>query len=291
MSHLADLVERSEYLLGPTKTAYKHALERFERYAGGDPARYSAATVESFRDALRGHGLSPATVNKHVYALRWAGRRLAQLGEGADFTAGAEALRNPPRLHRRALTVDEVRAVVAACAGDGPADLRDRALLVAGLRTGLRVSELCRVTFADVSAGVVRGLGKGARELAAVIDPEATAAIGAWGDWLAGHRVKRQGMAVFRSVHEAMDGYRIGERPISRVAAHRIFSARGAAAGVPLSAHLLRHTFVTWALEAGVPPWRVMGQTGQAHLATLMKYAHDMRAAEDPVGGYLPSVL
>lgn len=286
---LTELLDGTEYLQPQTKAAYRHALERFERYAGEDPARYTPAAIESFRDALRGHGLSPATVNKHVYAIRWAARRRAQLGAGADFAQGAEGCRNPARLHRRALTVDAVRAVLATCEPT-PTGIRNRALIVTGLRTGLRVSELCRMDAADVAAGVVRGTGKGGKQLEAVIDPEAARALGDWFQVLAAHRQRKTG-PVFRSIRQGLRGPIFGDRPISRVTAHRIVATHGAAAGVQLSSHLLRHTFVTWALEAGVPPWRVMRQTGQARLETLMKYAHDLRAAEDPVGGYLPSVL
>lgn len=284
---LAELVDRSDYLLPPTKAAYRHALERFERFSRG---RYSTAAVEGFRDHLRAGGLAPATVNKHLYAIRWASRRLAQLGAGADFAQAAEGMRAPVKLHRRALTVDEVRAVLATCEGGSGADLRDRALIVTDLRSGLRISELLGLTFAEVAAGVHRGLGKGQRVLEAAIDQEAAAAVADWHTWLTDHRQKRSG-AVFRAIRQGLRGPVVGDGPISRVAAHRILSARGRAAGVPLSAHLLRHTFVTWALEAGVPPWRVMRQTGQGHLATLMKYAHDLHAGDDPVGGYLPSVL
>jgi integrase/recombinase XerD len=292
MSHLADLVNRSEYLLPATKSAYRAALRRFERYASENPALYSAATVEAFRDYLSAHELSPATVNKHVYAVRWASRRLAQLGHGSDFAAGAEGVRVPARLHRRALTLAEVRAVLAEVADvRDPACARDRALIVCGLRTGLRISELCRMTFGDVSAGIVRGRGKGDKELAAVIDPEAGAVLADWRGWLSAHRVACSAGPVFRPIHEGMTRFHIGDRPISRVTAHRIISGRGKTAGVKLSAHLLRHTFVTWALEAGVPPWRIMRQTGHAAMETLMKYAHDTKAAKDPVGGYLPSVL
>jgi integrase/recombinase XerC len=285
------LSDRSEYLLPASKAAYGRALERFERFAGLELGRYSAATVEAFRDSLKAQGLAPGTVNKHVYAIRWASKRLAQLGQGADFASGAEGVRNPEAVKRRALTLPAFKAVLATCPNlADPRDARDRALLVSGVRIGLRVSELCRMTWNDVAAGVVRGVGKGGHQLEAVIDPEAGQALGDWRRWLEAHGGPRRG-PVFRSIHEEINRYRIGDRSLSRVAAHRIIAGRGAQAGVALSAHLLRHTFVTWALEAGVPPWRIMRQTGQRRLETLMKYAHDLRAAEDPVGGYLPSVL
>ena len=68
---------------------------------------------------------------------------------------------------------------------------------------------------------------------------------------------------------------------------------RGESAGLgrALHPHLLRHTFVVWALEAGRPLNEIMAQTGHRSLSTLSQYVSNPRAAEDPIGNYLPRTV
>ncbi|KKK74000.1 hypothetical protein LCGC14_2888140, partial [marine sediment metagenome] len=79
---------------------------------------------------------------------------------------------------------------------------------------------------------------------------------------------------------------------LSRQKIHAAIAARGKSAGIghPVHPHLFRHTFVSWALAAGVPPQRVMQQSGHRSLETLAGYVTDLQAVTDPVAAYLPTL-
>src|SRR5690606_38591397 len=113
-----------------------------------------------------GEGVSSRTSARLLSALKRFYRHALREGLCAlDPTAAIDA----PKIGRplpRSLSEAEVEALLEAPQADTDLGLRDRAMLETLYATGLRVSELVRLTLAQVGrdAGVVRVLGKGAKE-------------------------------------------------------------------------------------------------------------------------------
>jgi integrase/recombinase XerD len=284
---LTDIVRQSATLEAQTRSVYLQCVRRFESFAP-DQRIWSPQTVERWRDALLSQSLQPQTVNKHLYALRYASRRREALGRGQDFARAAESAKAHRGKLRSALTLDEVESMIATCTRATPRDLRDRALLTLAVKTGLRVSGLQRLTWDEIHATKVSVILKGGRSHAIYLDDETHAALDAWKKCLGRGRPQ----AVFVSIHQKLNDKPSIGKSLSRQSIHAIFAERGKAAGIkrPIHPHLLRHTFVTWALAAGVPVQRVMVMTGHRSLGALSGYVTDLDAQRDPVGGYLPTL-
>jgi len=102
----------------------------------------------------------------------------------------ADGLVAPPNKGRKLppelVTADDVRALLAACSSTAPTGLRNRALVVALYRAGLRLDEALTITPADVDldGGVIRvpagSTAGGGRDRIAGIDPGGLAIIEAW---------------------------------------------------------------------------------------------------------------
>jgi site-specific recombinase XerD len=50
----------------------------------------------------------------------------------------------------------------------------------------------------------------------------------------------------------------------------------------------MRHCVISWLLDAGASVFRAMQLTGHRDPASIQEYAHDMRAAAEPIEGMLP---
>ena len=79
------------------------------------------------------------------------------------------------------LTTDECRRLIAACSPRCPTGLRNRALIVALWRGGLRCSEALGLHPRDLDDGVLRvRRGKGGKYRTVAVDPEAWVVLQAW---------------------------------------------------------------------------------------------------------------
>jgi integrase/recombinase XerD len=152
--------------------ASPHTIEAYRRdlidlgmfIEHADPDTVDVSVLDEYAVALRDRGLSPATVRRRLAAVRAFLKHRAREGGRPDAGRGVPL----PRLGRRLpepLTPEEADRIVTQPDGS-PRGLRDRAMLELMYGAGLRVSELValRVSDVDLEEGLVRCMGKGARQ-------------------------------------------------------------------------------------------------------------------------------
>lgn len=287
------VVSRAQNLRPRTKTIYLDAVRSFLAHAGRDPAGWTGLAVESWRDAMR-EGAQAQTVNLKMAGLKFASKRRAKLAQNPllDFADAADKLVVERKKKRLALTVEEVGAMIDTCAGGRPIDLRDRAIIVLGVRTGMRREGMAGLTLEDVQLPLVAYTKKGGQRETITVDAECVEALGAWLVVLRDRSIASG--KLFRSVgRERLDGtVKVGSG-LSINAIAKILKARARKAGVArsISPHILRHTFVSWCFDNGLPDHRIVEMTGHESTRSLDTYRHDVKASSDPVGNHLPPLL
>lgn len=289
-TELESVVISATKLSPRTQNLYLAGVREFIAYAGTKRSNWTGENVEKWRDKLKKTGMKPQSINVKLNALRFASKRIAD-NEGdpkLDFAHFAELLKPAPPERPRPLTVEQARALVLACAGDKPIDVRDKAIAVLGLRTGLRRASMCDLKIDDLKGRKLKARIKGDRENEIIIDDETLTAIK---EWLAVLRTADISSGpMFRSVsRSSLDGTtNIGEN-LTTDGLYRALKARAKAAGIPnFYPHVLRHTFVAMAVKAGVPVHRIREMTGQKS-DDIVKLYHDLRGEVDPVASHLPA--
>jgi integrase/recombinase XerD len=274
--------------------AYRRDLRRYtgflQRIGESDPTRVQEATiaryVDELRDARTDDGApryAPATIARAVAAVRSFHRFCAE--EGLLASDPSEDIGGPrvPQGIPKALTEAEVTALLDAVTGDGPRALRDRAMLETLYGGGLRISELVGLDLADLDLhdGLVRVLGKGAKERVAPVGRTARAALG---DYLTRGRpelVRVRGRAEDAVFLNARGGR------LTRQGAWLVVRAAGDRAGLGdrLFPHVLRHSCATHMLDHGADIRVVQELLGHASLSTTQVYTkvspERLRAAYD----------
>lgn len=254
-------VERG--LAANTVKAYRRDLDEYLEFLG-DRAP-SADVVAAFAAHLRASGLAPATVARRLAAVRGLHRFLVTEGFATDDPTRLiePEPRRPPM--PKALTVEEVFALLASPDPDTPAGRRDRALLEFLYATGSRVSEAVGVDLAHVDLAERHALvtGKGARQRLVPLGGAAVRAIEAW---------LPDRLQLARGRDDALFLNLKGRR-LTRQGVYRIVRIHAHRAGVgEVSPHVLRHSTATHMLEGGADLRTVQEILGHASLSTTQVY-------------------
>lgn len=259
---------------------YCSALDRFAAFAGaGKPvAEVGDADAEAYSRHLA-KALSPNTHNKNVNALDLAWRvcgASAGVAEGRNPWAAITRKRLDTHV-RRVLTREETDRMLAEAKGEL------RTLVAVCLYTGLRLGDACRLKWEDVRDGAVFVVtAKRGRRVAVPLHPKLA-------DVLAKLKGRRRGFVMpgmarkygnggSRASNVSKEVKRLMERCgiKTSVAVGPRKGAKGEKKRMrpDAGAHSLRHTFVTRAVEAGVPPHVVQAVVGHSSAAMTEYYTH-----------------
>jgi integrase/recombinase XerD len=276
-----------------TVAAYRLDLRRYAEYLSGtgvtDPtavtpgmiSEYAMRLREGIRDA-EGEGwlerpLGPASVARAVVAVRSL-HRFAH-AEGLTPTDPAATVQ-PPRPAQRlpkALSLDQVQAMLDVPATDTELGLRDRALLELLYGTGARISEVIALDVDDVSRLInlpsgaptpgLRVLGKGRKERVVPLGSYARAALEAY-LVRARPELARRGCGTPALFLNARGGR------LTRQSAWTILQTVAKQAGITadVSPHTLRHCFATHLLDGGADVRVVQELLGHASVTTTQIY-------------------
>ncbi len=259
-----------------TLAAYRRDLTLYAQWLAADNGKALAQTTEvdllAYTTA-RHAGTKATTANRRLTVFkryfRWALReRVVQ----ADPTLRLASARQPLRVPKT-LSEAQVEALLASPDTDTPLGLRDRTMLELMYASGLRVSELvqAKTLHLGLDEGVVRVLGKGARERLVPFGAEAH-------DWLRRYLASARGEILAGQQSDALFVTRRGAG-MTRQMFWQIVKrqARLAGVNVPLSPHTLRHAFATHLLNHGADLRAVQLLLGHADISTTTIYTHVAR--------------
>ncbi len=275
-----------------TVGAYGRDLRRYVGYLADqgitDPSQITSAMIGSYLAQLRegvgapdGTGwieppLASASAARAIIAVRSLHRFACAEGLTGEDPARSIRPPKPPRRLPKALSLEQVQAMLAAPATDTEVGIRDAALLELLYGTGIRISEAVALDVDDVER-LVRGIGKPAPGLRVL-----------------GKGGKERIVPVGSYARAALDAYLVRGRPalaaagrgipalflntrggrLSRQSAWAVLRSVAEKAGITadVSPHTLRHSYATHLLDGGADVRVVQELLGHASVTTTQIY-------------------
>jgi integrase len=279
-----------------TRRAYLSDLAHFASWGGRIPAspetvaRYLAAHAGTLRIATLVRRI--ASISKAHQARRAPNPIRSELVR--TTLRGIKRARRCAQRQAKPLLREDLFLVLDAI-GDGPKDVRDRALLLTGFAGALRRSELVSLDVDDIDH-VRRGLtihlrrsktdqnGQG-HKIAIPYGRTRWCPVLALDLWLTVSGITER--AIFRPVdrHGRVHGGRLSGEAVSIVVRERVAAAHLDPTG--FSGHSLRAGFATSAAQAGVQAWHIKAQTRHASDAMLARYVREGELFNDNAAGIL----
>jgi integrase/recombinase XerD len=306
---IGQLGEREQVLMAAWLTGLRSARTR--RAYAGDLMTWLGWLAERDTDVL-----AAGRVHVDLWAATWldAGaaassvrRRLSALSSFYRYCAAhdlagriptqgvARPVVDPDYTATVGLDRDQARALVAAADADtGPQALRTAAVVRLLLHNALRVDEACAADIADLGEDsghrVLRVTRKGARKAKVPLTPATVAALEAYLD----SRARRAGVVGWRQLDGPLlataSGGRLRQGHLWELV-RRLARDAGIGAWEQLSPHSLRHSAITFALDAGAALRDVQDYAGHKDPRTTRRYDHSRdsldRNAAYAVAAYL----
>ncbi len=164
----------------------------------------------------------------------------------------------------RFLSIDELFGLLDKIPADTWLGKRNRAMFETFYSTGMRISEIAGLNRADIDFDrqMIRVFGKGSKERIVPVGKRALEAIKEYWDSI-DHS--------FEPVFLNKNRTRISTRSIRRILDKIV---RDCQLGVPVSPHMLRHSFATHMLDCGADLRGIQEVLGHASLSTTQVYTH-----------------
>jgi integrase/recombinase XerD len=269
---LHQIINTSLRLSKNTRAQYLKDVDSWIEFAGEDPRGWTRYRAQEFYQQLLTRR-KPQSANRVIAALAHASSWWAKKENDPQLHfAVVQMAKDSEPAERRALTIEEAQQLLATCATDSPIDLRDRAMFVVGLETGMRRMSIVGMTLETIKTSregypvaPVPIKGSGDTLFPVPLSDAAVSALAPWRTWLRKQKVTTG--PVFRAMRRKIGrGGRIEYdvfEGLSLVSIYKIVERRAEQAGlVDMHPHILRHTFVTWRLLAGLSPFQIAAITG-----------------------------
>ena len=260
-----------------TVGTYRRTLHEFVRWFAAEQGRVRFTTddVERYKEHLMtGRGLSQVSVSTYLTALRRFAGYLVDIGLIAENPARAVKGNRRPSSHTRSiLTQTEVDALVESLPRGSAIELRDRAVVLLMLRSGLAEIELVRADVKDFDATLmgyvlrVQGKGHTAKDQQVDVDQVAAEAVTAY---LNARGRITPNAPLFASHGRRSDGERLNTRSLRTRIVALLRGAGIRREGV--TPHSLTHTAALLWLAAGVSVDDVRRRMRHGTLDTTMIY-------------------
>jgi integrase/recombinase XerD len=243
-----------------TQRAYAKDAARFRTFVGKPLGAVTLGDMQAFADSLT--DLAPSSQAQALASIKSLfsfGHRVGYL----TFDVG-KAVRLPAKKETLAERILPEGAVVKMLVLE-PIE-RNRVMLKLLYASGMRVSELCQLTWRDVQerneGGQVVAFGKGGKTRSILLP------LSVWEELIAIRGGAGEDDAVFPS--------RKGGKMLTSAQVLRIVRAAAQRAGIKgdVSPHWLRHAHASHALDRGAPVHLVQQTLGHSSLTTTSRYTH-----------------
>lgn len=273
-----------------TARAYGRDLDDFvtwfQQTSGSqfEPAAVTSLDVREYRRALQNRRASAATINRRLAALTSYFRWAVEQGQVPDNPAAGVSGMGAVKLAPKWLERTEQNGLVRQARKKG--SLRDMAIVVLLLNTGLRVSELCDLEMGDIKISDRKGsvhvrAGKGQKDRSVPLNGEAREAMENYLATLPASWRDNPRQQIWRNQR----GESLTPAGVQNLV--REYARRAKLPGC--TPHTLRHSFGKNLVDAGVPLDQVAALLGHENLNTTRIYTapslNDLTEAVEKIGG------
>jgi integrase/recombinase XerC/integrase/recombinase XerD len=263
-----------------SKKTYERQMRRFVQWVLktklSNPDRED---ILAYKEYLESQHLSSLTISGYIVVIRRFFEYLESIKFYPNIARGIKGMKRSKGFRKDPLTLRQIQLLLNGIKKDTPQGIRDYAIINLLIRTGLRTIEIVRTNIGDIrqESGEevlwIQGKGRDTKDEFVLLTEETAIPIN---EYLKkrDRKTKKENDPLFMSHSDRNFGKRLTTRSISRIVKDNlrlvgIDSSR-------ITAHSLRHTAITLALQAGASIQEAQALGRHANINTTMIYAHNI---------------
>lgn len=285
---LDDFIDYME-IKDSSKTTYRRSLKQFIEYCNeftiAEPVRED---VVYYKDYLQEKKLSILTINNYIVIIRKYFEWLEFKNYYKNISKLIKGKKRKPGFNKDPLTKNQASELLRSIDLTSDIGKRDYAIINLMIRTALRTIEVINADIGDIrqesGESVLWVLGKGhsSKDDFVVLTDKALKAIQ---NYLSTRKGLKNHSPLFISYSNKNKGDRLTTKTIRRLVKERL--KRIGINTSRISAHSLRHTFATLALENDAPIHQIKDAMRHSNISTTMIYSHNRNRVKDGAEKYI----
>ena len=235
--------------------------------------------ILAYKIFLESQGLSSLTISGYIVVVRKFFEYLEGIKFYPNIARGIKGMKRSKGFRKDPLTLRQIQMLLNGIQTDTPQGLRDYAIINLLIRTGLRTIEIIRTNIGDIrqESGEevlwIQGKGRDTKDEFVLLTEETLLPIEAYLKKRS-RKSKKENDPLFMSHSDRNFGKRLSTRSISRLVKENL--RRVGIDSIRITAHSLRHTAITLALQAGATIQEAQALGRHANINTTMIYAHNI---------------
>jgi integrase/recombinase XerD len=244
--------------------------------------------ILAFKSYLEKKSLSPLTISSYILVVRKFFEWREGIGIGYPNPAkGIKGSKRAKGFRKDPLILSQISKVLTNIDTNNLIGKRDFALINLLIRTGLRTIEIIRTDRDDIrqESGTpvlwIQGKGRDVKDEFVVLTEDTLEPINDYFNYVKKAKIKflKGKIPIFVSLSKRNKGKRLTTRTISRIVKERLRDVN--IDSERLTAHSLRHTAITLALQAGASIQEAQALGRHSNINTTMIYAHNINRIEN----------
>ena len=261
-----------------TLTAYRTGIRQFIKFIqlNGEEIP-NRDTVLKFKRTLLDSGKKSSTVSLYISAIRRFFDWCETEGLYSNIARGVKSPKQARGHRRDALSASQLKACISGLSGNSEQAKRDRAVFLLMSTCGLRCCEVTRADIGDihevqgVACLAIMGKGRDSKDAFVKLSEPVLAAIR---EYISVRGQVSENEPLFASCSKRNKGQRLTTRTVSSICKQAMHNV-----GIDsrrLTAHSLRHSAATLALQAGAPLQEVSEFLRHSNIGVTMIYVHSI---------------
>jgi integrase/recombinase XerD len=248
-----------------TQEAYKSDIQQYIDIVG-EKLEFTRDRIVFFEQVLSSRGMSQNSINRKLSSLMSFQKYLYREGNVKTIVPIQSFMMKKKRRLPAIFSKEEFELLLTQVASSYP--YRDTAILELLYASGIRISELVRLSFSQYLSDktCIKVLGKGKKERIVPIYSKAQKSLQLYMEKERGVLNKQNTDVLFLNKHGS---------PLSRHSVFTMIKTLGERAGLTsLSPHMFRHAFATHILDGGADIRSVQSLLGHADISSTQIYTH-----------------